>query len=582
MKNTNHLHGNHRYLLIAAVCFVALLLTLGFTNTFGESPEPSSTSQEMLRLGERMYRDGILPSGKPILTLIKGESSVPGTTYVCVSCHLRSGLGAMDENVYTPPTSGRKLFQPRYVIYKGVVHDKDFSVPPLRPAYTDETLTVVIRNGKDPTGRVLNEVMPRYLLEDRDALILVNYLKSLSSQFSPGVTDTTLRFATVLTDDTTSEERDAMLSSLESYFKMQNKQVSALKTPRLSRSNLMAEKMLGSRDLIERSISLSPWLLKGPSDTWRGQLEKYNSKEPVFALLGGITNGDWKPIHQFSEDNRIPCLFPNTDFPVVSDTDWYTLYLSKGYYQEGEGAAHYLNSKDVLIKGKPIVQIVRASREGQALSVGFQRTWRDLGHEDPMTITLPPGKTLSAGLLMQLLSKNEPAVLIIWDDSKALPALESLSNKVNKPEMVFVSSGYLGKSIWTLKENIRDFTYITYPFAFSPYTPNEAMGKQKPRADLKMTLVQADIPLKDNRQKITNLTNAMTQLLTLILMDMKGNYYRDNFFDVVGTMMDQQYPLYGRVSFGPGQRYASRGCYIVQLSNGDKPKLIKKSDWEIY
>jgi hypothetical protein len=94
--------------------------------------------------------------------------------------------------------------------------------------------------------------------------------------------------------------------------------------------------------------------------------------------------------------------------------------------------------------------------------------------------------------------------------------------------------------------------------------------------------MQADIPLKDNRQKITNLTNAMTQLLTLILMDMKGNYYRDNFFDVVGTMMDQQYPLYGRVSFGPGQRYASRGCYIVQLSNGDKPKLIKKSDWEIY
>jgi hypothetical protein len=298
--------------------------------------------------------------------------------------------------------------------------------------------------------------------------------------------------------------------------------------------------------------------------------------------LGGITNGDWKPIHQFSEDNRIPCLFPNTDFPVVSDTDWYTLYLSKGYYQEGEGAARYLSSKDDLIKGKPIVQIVRASREGQALSSGFQRTWRDLGNKDPMTITLSPGKTLSADFLMQMLSKKKSAVLIIWDDSNALPALESLSNKENRPEMIFVSSGYLGKSIWTLKEDVRDFTYITYPFAFSPYASNAAMGKQKPQTDLKMTLRQADISLKDNRQKITSLTNAMTQLLTLVLMDMKGNYYRDNFLDVVGTMMDQQYPLYGRVSFGPGHRYASRGCYIVQLSKGDKPELIKKSDWEIH
>ena len=86
--------------------------------------------------------------------------------------------------------------------------------------------------------------------------------------------------------------------------------------------------------------------MKGPAETWRVQLEEYNRKEPAFALLGGITNGSWKPIHQFSEDNRIPCIFPNTDFPVISDKDWYTLYLSKGYYQEGEGAARYLNSKD--------------------------------------------------------------------------------------------------------------------------------------------------------------------------------------------------------------------------------------------
>ena len=75
---------------------------------------------------------------------------------------------------------------------------------------------------------------------------------------------------------------------------------------------------------------------------------------------------------------------------------------------------------------------------------------------------------------------------------------------------------------------------------------------------------------------------AKNQVLTQALMDMRGNYYRDNFLDVIGMMPDQKFPLYERLSFGHGQRYASKGCYIVRLSKGPKPELIKKSDWVIH
>ena len=91
-----------------------------------------------------------------------------------------------------------------------------------------------------------------------------------------------------------------------------------------------------------RKLSIVRWDLKGPPETWRGQLEEYNRKEPVFALLGGMTNGEWRPVHDFSEEHHIPCILPITDFPVISETDWYTLYFSKGLYQEGEAAARYL------------------------------------------------------------------------------------------------------------------------------------------------------------------------------------------------------------------------------------------------
>ena len=177
-------------------------------------------------------------------------------------------------------------------------------------------------------------------------------------------------------------------------------------------------------------------------------MEEYNRKEPAFALIGGITKGEWKPIHQFSEDNHIPCLFPNTDFPVISRTDWYTLYLSKGYYQEGEAAARYLNNRGEFLKGRPIVQIVRDSREGRALQAGFQETWRELGHGELVTLTLKPGEKLAGDVMQRLLTKEKPGAVVLWDGSAALLELETLARDKNRPEMVFVSSSYLGKDVW--------------------------------------------------------------------------------------------------------------------------------------
>jgi hypothetical protein len=51
---------------------------------------------------------------------------------------------------------------------------------------------------------------------------------------------------------------------------------------------------------------------------------------------------------------------------------------------------------------------------------------------------------------------------------------------------------------------------------------------------------------------------------------------------VIGMVADQPSAVYGRLSFGPGQRYAAKGCYIVQLGKGPDPELVKKSDWVIH
>lgn len=549
-----------------------------------EESGPSATSklsrEEVLRLGERMYREGILPSGEPVRAVVKGDIPVAGTAFTCVSCHLRSGLGSVEGGVITPATNGKNLYQPIASQHKYYAVS---AAPPVRPAYTDKTLADALRAGIDPRGRKLSDVMPRYILDDKDMAVLIAYLKSLSSDPSPGVTDDAIRFATVVTDDADPKERDAMLQAIERYFTYKNNMAAYYKSKGGRRSARMAESMLLSREIIYKRLLLSRWELKGAPETWRSQLEEYNRREPVFALISGISKGQWRPIHQFCEDRHIPCILPITKFPVISDADWYTLYFSKGLYQEGEAAARHLSGLSESASDGGIVEIVGASASSRALSAGFKETWLGLGHKPVVSVALKEGEALTKESLQHILSRGKPASLVVWDGPASLPAIEALADFPNRPDRVFVSSSYLGNAIWTVKDEARDFIYLTYPFRLPR---DEARYTKMVESFMGIRGLQGDelIVLKQ--------VYSTVQVLSQALAGLNGNYYRDYLLDLFGMTMsstgmglweqDAVFPLYERFSFGPGQRYASKGCYIVQLSKGPKPELLKKSDWAMH
>jgi hypothetical protein len=73
-------------------------------------------------------------------------------------------------------------------------------------------------------------------------------------------------------------------------------------------------------------------------------------------------------------------------------------------------------------------------------------------------------------------------------------------------------------------------------------------------------------------------------MLTGTVKMMGDDFYRDYFLDVLDMMRDEHYAiaLYPRLSFGPGQRYASKGCYVVQLSEGPQSALVPVSGWVIH
>jgi hypothetical protein len=322
-----------------------------------------------------------------------------------------------------------------------------------------------------------------------------------------------------------------------------------------------------------RTLSLAVWRLKGAPDTWGRQLEAHLAKDPVFALLGGITYGEWKPIHTFCETHQLPCLFPITDLPVISSTDWYTQYFSKGYYQEGQAAARYLHSQDTPVPANRIVQIVQEGPEARELAKGFRETWQELGQGVVKEIQLPQGTTLMDDALAHILREEKPTTVLLWTGAGAYDAVSGLAGRPDQPEAVFMSSRLLGAKLAELPEKARAFTFLTYPYR----DPKEELQVSK-YANSLLTGISKHRP----ETRVSTRTYSMLQIFQGALMDMDRNIYRDNFFDRVGMQRDQVLPDYLRLSFGAGQRYAAKGCFIMQLGPGTAPGFIRKSEWVIH
>ncbi len=245
-------------------------------------------------------------------------------------------------------------------------------------------------------------------------------------------------------------------------------------------------------------------------------------------------------------------------------------------YQEGEAAARYLRSMPGIPPELPVIQVLRDTPEGRALSTGFEEAWRTSGRPQPKRKVLGPEEQLTAADLETVAGAGSQGVALVWLGSADMAALWRLiASATPGPRMVFVSSGLLGEALDSIPERARSLTYITYQ---GPLPEEQARRMAAVESWLRGRGIPWTRPAVQSRAYFTG------WMLSAALARMKDNFYRDYLLDVMDMMIDQTYAIapYERVSFGPGQRYASKGCYIVQLGPGPRPDLLKRSEWVVH
>ena len=536
-------------LKILPMALVALNMTWSCAVPAGEAS--TSPDAQLLDAGKRLYREGVLKTGQALEGVAIGEIALSGAQAACVNCHRRSGMGALEAGQRVLPVTGAALYQPGppSLWYMHEVSQPD--VNRFRPAYTDITLAKAIREGITPTGRTLQPVMPRFKLGDADLKALIAYLKSLSNA-SPAVDGDTIHWATVVTPDVGPLERRAMLDVMEAFFRERNDETNRY----LHNGHIPPNR--GYAPL--RNWVLHVWELQGAPDTWGAQLEAHFHKRPVFAVLAGIGSGHWQPIHAFCESLEVACLFPNTNLPTIQGDNFYTVYFSKGLTLEAEALAEFLSADSAHQRAR-IVQVYREEPQGEVPAAAFRRVMKANGGVRLNDHSIALTDKIDSAFWRRLVKTKHPDALVLWLGEQDLASLE-LSDLL--PRAVYLSGhrlkGLMPKSLKSSTTKV----YLVSPWG-TPQFRDERTARMRDWMETKGLVVTDELLPGNVLWLLWLVDDAVEQITDHFAPD----YLIERIEDMMGNLSNSS--LYPRISLGPGQRFAAKGCYI--LSKGPDGQL---------
>lgn len=516
-------------------------------------------------VGEAIYLRGEISSGVALQGTRAGGLTVQGAKAACVNCHRRSGLGSMEGAVTIPPITGEYLFHERAspssnehsLMYVENAHGN-------REPYTDATLARAIRDGLNSEGQPLSVLMPRFDLGDADMSALVDYLKGLDRRHVPGVSDTELQFATIVTPDADPAAHRGVVDVLNQYFADKNL-FPFPPSPRMRTSG--ATLYSKSMYIANRRWQLHVWELTGPAATWRAQLEQDFAREPVMAVISGLGGSDWAPVHDFCEERRVPCLFPNVEAPLTDTGDFYTVYLSRGVLLEASLMGNELVAGSGAGSIRTVRQVYRHGDSGEAAAWALATALQARGitvFDQKLPPAGKPGETVA-----QALHSGPADAWVLWLRPNDLATLGA---PPPEPARVFVSGLMGGLEQAPLPGAWRERARLTYPVDL----PDKRV-------------VRVDYPLGWFRLRHVALVDARVQADTYLACGILAETLK-HMADIVSPeyLVEQlQETLehriltgyYPRLSLAPGQTVGSKGAYWVRFADATGPRIVADSGW---
>ena len=545
--------GVSSWLLSSRLLLCLWLLTLALV----ARAEPPVASSAEVELGRRIYMEGILPSGESLTGKRQDAVQVEGAAAACETCHRRSGMGSLEGNIVVPPINGRFLFATEENRPIALVDPRaPKNLTRAHAPYTEESLAKAIRDGVNISGRPMSPLMPHYALSDIEIKAVTAYLRQLSVELSPGVGDDMLHFATIVTPGVDQKQREAMVAMMRSAF-----------TQRNDTQEAHSGRMRMPLDLLPRTLrnwELTVWELKGAPETWGAQLTENYRREPVFAVISGVSNTTWAPVHAFCQQEKLPCLFPSIALPPA-ETAFYPLYYSHGVALEANVLARHLRDQGKKAPRR-LLQVYRDDEVGRGAAQALTEAMK--GSDVQVENRVLQGQEPS-GLKAALKGLSSKDTVMLWLRPADLFAVNKAATK--QPPAAAYVSGFLAEENYNFVSKAwKPHVLVVYPYELGD-------KRRKNAATLKEWLKTWQLPLVDEAFQSEIFFNLL--FLTDLSSQMLDNLYRDYLVERAEDMLSlgSNVSAYPHLSLARGQRFASKGAYIARFAPDGK--LVADSEW---
>jgi hypothetical protein len=590
--------------------WVLRFAAIALLSTVAAPPILAGTDPALIEQGRRIYMDGVLPSGRPLVAVREGGVTLTGAQAACNACHRKSGLGAVEGEIQVPPITGLALRAGARLKDRVVV-----SLDPRRgrawnqthPPYDDASLLRAMVEGVHITGRRMLPLMPTYPMTAEELKPLTAYLDQLSSEWSPGITADSVRLATIIAPGIDPARVKSFRDTLQAALEQKN-------------SNTMPGKrhMINAAEMVlrvERRWILDVWELQGPPESWQAQLDAFYAKEPVFAVVSGLSDTVWDPVQSFCEQRSIPCWFPSlAATPAHADEQYYSLYFSRGALVEALAAARWLQESPRHVRH--VIQVLRDEPAARAAAAEFRAQAGAGVRVDDVILA----GDAQAGLKAALAGADRQDAVLLWLGPSDFSAL----GEVDPPKATVIASTRLTRSLQpAVPANWRASLRLAYPYDLAPM-------RDLNMATFRSWLKVRALPVVDEPMQLE--VYFSMAYIQYTLSEMLDNMYRDYLIDRGESMLvrreiqraeeetmirqgghpparsvreastlapgaifgedphgllaqrntpaiglRQGTTMYPRLSLAQGQRLASKGARVVHV--GADGALLSDSDW---
>jgi ABC-type branched-subunit amino acid transport system substrate-binding protein len=490
------------------------------------------TTQE--KRGKQIYLNGTSASGAEITALL-GDNDAPGSLMACANCHGFDGRGKPEGGVIPSNITWEDLTKSY-----GHTHASGRS----HPAYAEISLARAITEGVDPGGNQLNVAMPKYRMSREDLADLIAYLKRLTDDRDPGITETSIKVGTLLPITGPLAEIGAVAKTvIAGYF----------------------DDINDAGGIYNRRLELH--VIDAPDASSIGaKAKRLIEEEQVFCLAGAFTAGADDDTFALMKSAETPLIGPFTLFPQVGlPPNRQVFYLFSGLKEQARALVDFLVATK---RARRLSFIYSEGRAGAGVLEAVEQHCQKAGCATVTALSYTSGRFDAEQAAQRLKRENAEAIFLFGLGTEEKALLKEFEKAAWFPQIILPGS-LAGGDVFDLPTSFNGKVFLSFPTLPSDQTES---GLAEYRAFAQKHKLPA------NRLAVQISSYCAAKLLAQGMKQAGKDLSREKLIGALEGLYEFSTGLTPPITYNANRRIGALGAYVVAVDL-EKRSFIPASEW---